>query len=243
MIIIPAIDLRQGRCVRLAQGDFNRTTVYAEDPLEVALLWRSKGARRLHVVDLDGSLTGEPRHREVIGRIVKETGLAVQVGGGIRDLATLEGYLSLGANWVILGTAVVEDPGFVRRACRLFPGRVILGVDAAAGMVALQGWTRQSSVAAVDLVRSFADEGAAAVVYTDILRDGMQSGVNAEETGRFAEAVGIPVIASGGVAGIEDLRRLLEVQHKGVTGVIVGRALYSGALALEEGIALLEERG
>lgn len=243
MIIIPAIDLRQGRCVRLAQGDFNRTTVYSEDPLETAFLWKEKGARRLHVVDLDGSLAGEPRHREVIAGIVRETGLPIQVGGGIRDVAAAEGYLSQGVSWVILGTAALQDPRFVREACRLFPGRVILGVDAAGGRVAVQGWTRRSDVAAVELIKSFVEDGPAAVVYTDIVRDGMGTGVNVEETGRLAEVTGIPVIASGGVAGIEDLRRLRQVEDKGVIGVIVGRALYSGALSLEEGIALLGEEG
>lgn len=237
MIIIPAIDLRGGRCVRLLQGDFERMTVYSDDPVAMALTWRSGGAQRLHLVDLDGSLAGTPLNRTVVGRIVHEVGLPVQVGGGIRDLKTLEAYLEMGVRWVIIGTAALRDPGFVRNACRLFPGRVILGIDAAGGRVAVQGWTEKTAETAVALASRLADAGPAAIVYTDIARDGMQTGVNVEATGALAAAVGIPVIASGGVAGLADVDRLLTVEGLGVMGMIVGKALYTGALSLPEAIA------
>lgn len=237
MIIIPAIDLRGGRCVRLLQGDFERMTVYSDDPVAMALTWRTGGAKRLHLVDLDGSLAGTPLNREVVGRIVREVGLPVQVGGGIRDLQALEAYLAMGVRWVIIGTAALRDPAFVRNACRLFPGHIILGIDAADGHVAVQGWTEKTAETAVALASRLADAGPAAIVYTDIARDGMQTGVNVEATGALAAAVGIPVIASGGVADLTDVDRLLTVEGLGVMGMIVGKALYTGALVLSEAIS------
>ena len=236
MIIIPAIDLRDGRCVRLAQGDFGRMTVYADDPVQVACVWKSQGGERLHVVDLDGSLAGVPRNETVIRNIVAETGLPVQVGGGIRDMKTVESYLAMGVRWVIIGTAALRDPGFVRQACRIFPGQVILGIDADSGRVAVQGWTEKTTETAVALALRFKEAGPAAIVYTDIQRDGMENGVNLEATGRLAETVGIPVIASGGVAGMGDIEKLMTVEKHGVMGVIVGKALYTGALLLPEAI-------
>jgi phosphoribosylformimino-5-aminoimidazole carboxamide ribotide isomerase len=236
MIIIPAIDLREGRCVRLAQGDFGRMTVYADDPVETACVWKSGGGERLHVVDLDGSLAGAPRNEAVIRNIVKETGLPVQVGGGIRDMKTVASYLGMGIRWVIIGTAALRDPAFVREACRVFPDQVILGIDADGGRVAVQGWTEKTTEEAIALACRFAEVRPAAIVYTDIKRDGMETGVNAEVTGELAEAVGIPVIASGGVSGIQDIERLMTVEHQGVIGVVVGKALYTGALSLREAI-------
>jgi len=242
MIMIPAIDLRGGRCVRLLQGDFDRMTVYSDDPVAMAQTWRSGGARRLHLVDLDGSLAGTPLNKAVVRRIVQEVGLPVQVGGGIRELRSLEAYLEMGVRWVIIGTAALRDPAFVRQACRLFPGRIILGIDAADGRVAVQGWTEKTEETAVALANRLAQAGPAAIVYTDIARDGMQTGVNVEATGALAEASGIPVIASGGVAGLDDIDRLLTVEHLGVMGMIVGKALYAGSLSLPEAIARAEGR-
>ncbi len=237
MLIIPAIDLKEGRCVRLSQGDFGRSTVYGEDPVAMASLWKARGAERLHVVDLDGSLAGLPRHTAVIRAIVEETGLPLQVGGGIREMKTVEAYLGLGARWVIVGTAALRDPAFVREACREFPGQVILGIDATGGRVAIQGWTEKTTQTAVELAQRFADSGPAALVYTDIARDGMETGVNVEGTAELAQAAGLPVIASGGVSGIGDIRKLMAAEDRGIFGVITGKALYTGALSLEEAIA------
>lgn len=223
--------------MRLAQGDFGRATVYADDPAAMASAWKQQGAERLHVVDLDGSLAGVPRHEEAIRGIVHETGLPVQVGGGIRTMNTAEAYLRLGVRWVILGTAALSDPGFVREACRAFPGQVILGIDAAGGRVAVRGWTERTQETAAALALRFFDDRPAALVYTDIARDGMETGVNVSATGALADAVGIPVIASGGVSGIRDIRRLLPLEKRGVFGVIAGKALYTGALDLAEAMA------
>jgi phosphoribosylformimino-5-aminoimidazole carboxamide ribotide isomerase len=236
MIVIPAIDLKEGRCVRLIQGDFGRATVYADDPAAMAAVWKQRGAERLHVVDLDGSLAGAPRHEAVIREIVAGTGLPVQVGGGIRTMKTVEAYLRIGVRWVILGTAALSDPGFVREACRAFPDRVILGIDAAGGRVAVRGWTERTEETAAALALRFVEDRPAALVYTDIARDGMETGVNVKATGALAEAAGIPVIASGGVSGIRDIERLLPLEKRGVVGVIAGKALYTGALSLAEAI-------
>lgn len=237
MIVIPAIDLKDGRCVRLIQGDFGRTTVYADDPAVMASIWKERGAERLHLVDLDGSLAGFPRHEEVIRRIVTETGLPVQVGGGIRTMKTVETYFHGGVRWVILGTAALSDPRFVREACRTFPGQVILGIDAVGGRVAVRGWTEKTEETAAALALRFVDDRPAALVYTDIARDGMETGVNVEATGALAEAVGIPVIASGGVSGIRDIEKLMQLEKQGIIGVIAGKALYTGALSLPAAIA------
>ena len=236
MIIIPAIDLKDGRCVRLLQGDFGRATVYGDDPAGMASLWKARGAERLHVVDLDGSRAGAPRHAEAIRAIVTETGLPVEVGGGIRDMQTVEAYLGMGVRWVILGTAALNDPGFVREACLAFPAQVILGIDAVGGRVAVRGWTEKTEETAVDTALRYVEDRPAALIYTDIIRDGMETGVNVEATGAVAKAVGIPVIASGGVSGIRDIERLIPLETQGVIGVIVGKALYTGALSLAEAI-------
>jgi len=242
MIVIPAIDLRKGRCVRLSQGDFNRVSVYEGEPATVAALWKEKGAERLHVVDLDGSLEGSPRQRQVISAIVAATGLPVEVGGGIRNRETVEGYLKAGVRWVILGTAAFADPAFVKEACRAYPGQVILGIDAAGGKAAVHGWTRQTQITPEELALRFAEDSPAAVIFTDISRDGMETGLNRESTAALAMKIGIPVIASGGVAGIDDIEKLLPLEESGIIGVVVGKALYTGALALEEAIACTRKK-
>jgi phosphoribosylformimino-5-aminoimidazole carboxamide ribotide isomerase len=232
VIVIPAIDLKDGKCVRLAQGDFQRITVYSEDPVEIAERWRTQGAQRIHVVDLDGSLAGSPRNRAVILEMVKAIPIPVEVGGGIRDMNTVEYYIRHGVQWVILGTAALKNEAFVRDACRQFSGRIIIGIDARDGMVAVQGWTEKTSEPAADIARRYEGHEPAAIVYTDIRRDGMETGVNIGATRSLAEAVSIPVIASGGVAGLGDIEQVMNLEPTGVMGVIVGKALYTGGLSL-----------
>jgi phosphoribosylformimino-5-aminoimidazole carboxamide ribotide isomerase len=236
MIVIPAIDLKDGKCVRLAQGDFDRVTVYADDPAAMALNWQEQGAMRLHLVDLDGSLAGIPKNSTPIKDILGAVSIPVQVGGGIRNRETIENYFALGVAYVILGTAALRDEQFVREACRAYEGRIILGIDASDGKVAIQGWTENTSASPVSLAQRFADEGLAAIIYTDIKRDGVGTGVNIESTKHLAQAVDIPVIASGGVAGVADITRVREIEEFGVFGVIVGKALYAGALSLAEAL-------
>lgn len=236
MIVIPAIDLKAGRCVRLSQGDFNRVDAYGKDPVAMALFWKEKGAERLHVVDLDGSLEGQPKQKDIIAEIISQTGLLTEVGGGIRNMKSVEEYLKGGVRWVILGTAAFKDPSFVKEACKQFPGQIILGIDASEGTVAVNGWTKKTGETPADLALRFAADNLAAVIYTDILRDGMESGLNREATVALAKAVRIPVIASGGVAGLGDIEQLLPLEKSGIIGVIVGKALYTGALSLSEAI-------
>lgn len=236
MIVIPAIDLKDGRCVRLAQGDFRRVTVYGEDPVVMARHWAAKGAERIHLVDLDGSLAGAPRNGDSVAAVVAAVDIPVELGGGIRDMRTVRDYLEMGVQWVILGTAALRDEAFVWEACETFPGRVILGIDARDGRVAVSAWKEETPVTASELVQRYARCSVAAVVYTDIARDGMETGVNIEATRRLAGESAIPVIASGGVSGIGDIEKLLPLEAEGVVGVIAGRALYTGSLDLEEAI-------
>jgi phosphoribosylformimino-5-aminoimidazole carboxamide ribotide isomerase len=236
VIIIPAIDLKGGQCVRLAQGDFQRVTVYGDHPAEVAKLWQQKGAERIHVVDLEGSLEGSPRNRTAVEDIIREVNIPVELGGGIRDMATIEAYVRMGIRWVILGTAAVRNESFAREACQTFGDSIILGIDAADGRVAVQGWTEQTALSAVDLARRYEIYDVAAIVYTDIKRDGMETGVNIEATKSLAQAVRVPIIASGGVSGLRDIEQLAAIESFGVMGVIAGRSLYTGALSLEEAI-------
>jgi phosphoribosylformimino-5-aminoimidazole carboxamide ribotide isomerase len=238
LIIIPAIDVKDGQCVRLAQGDFRRVTVYSDNPVEIAKMWQAHGATRIHVVDLDGSLAGSPRNREVIRKIVEGVKVPVQVGGGIRDMHTIDAYLAIGVRWVIIGTMVLKNETFVKEACDRFRGNIILGIDANDGKVAVQGWTEQTSETVIDIARRFEGYGVDAIVYTDIKRDGMETGPNVEATKTLAQSVNIPVIASGGVSSVQDIRRILDVEMFGVTGVIIGKALYSGAVSLREAIRL-----
>jgi phosphoribosylformimino-5-aminoimidazole carboxamide ribotide isomerase len=236
MLVIPAVDLKDGKCVRLVQGRMDQETVYAEDPVEMAGHWVSEGAERLHVVDLNGAVTGMPVHRSLIEEIVRSVPIPVEVGGGIRDRETIDHYLSTGVKWVILGTVAFQNPTLIQEACRQFPGRVILGLDAKRGRVAIQGWKETVSLAAADLVRQFEGTGLSAIIFTDIERDGMRTGVNWELTKTLAEGTSIPIIASGGISRLEEILHLKELESFGVTGVIVGRALYTGQVDLREAI-------
>jgi phosphoribosylformimino-5-aminoimidazole carboxamide ribotide isomerase len=234
LLIIPAIDIKNGQCVRLAQGDFDRVTVYADNPIDMALTWAQKGAQLIHIVDLDGSVAGLPRNAGIILGIVKKVNVPVQVGGGIRNMETIDYYLENGVASVILGTAALEDEELVRAAGKKYAGKIILGIDALDGQVAIQGWTQKTLQSAVELAARYENCGIKAIVYTDIKRDGMETGVNIEVTKALAMAVNIPVIASGGVATIADVEKLLAVKGCDISGVIIGRALYTGAISLEE---------
>ena len=238
MEVIPAIDLRVGRCVRLHQGDFQRETVFSDDPVAMALRWQEQGGPRLHVVDLDGAATGEPAHLEVISAIVAALGIPVQVGGGIRSAATARAWLDAGVERVVIGTAAVRDPEMVRDVCRDHGSeRVVVSVDAREGMVALQGWTEASEVSVLDLARRMGELGVARLLYTDIARDGMLTGPDLDTNARLVQETGMAVLASGGVSSVEDVRQLVPT---GVEGVIVGRALYTGAVRLPDAVAAAE---
>jgi phosphoribosylformimino-5-aminoimidazole carboxamide ribotide isomerase len=236
LVIIPAIDIKNGKCVRLAQGDFDRVTLYADNPVDMALAWAQKGAELIHVVDLDGSVEGSPRNEAVILDIVKKINIPIQVGGGIRDIKTIAFYLSSGISSVILGTAALQNEKIVRDAGKAFPNKIILGIDALEGNVAINGWTQKTEQKAIDLAQRFDNCGLRAIVYTDIKRDGMETGVNVEATKTLAAAINIPVIASGGVASISDVQKLREIEDCGIYGVIIGRALYTGKISLEAAI-------
>lgn len=242
MIVIPAVDLKDGRCVRLSQGRMDQESVYSEHPVEMAEQWESKGAERLHVVDLNGAVTGKPVHRTLIKEIVRSVRIPVEVGGGIRDLTTIEDYLASGVKWVVLGTTAFQNSSLVEEACRKFPGRMILGIDARGGKVAIQGWNEVVSLEAIDLAKQYEGMGLSAIIFTDIEKDGMGTGLNFQSTKSLARSTSIPVIASGGVARMEDIERLLELEQDGVVGVIVGRALYTGSLDLAEAIRIEKER-
>lgn len=233
--VIPAIDLRGGRCVRLRQGRPEAETVFGDDPVAMARRWVAEGAHRLHVVDLDGAFAGRPVQTALIRALIDAAGVAVEVGGGLRDLDAVEAVLAAGARWAVLGTRAALDPAFLGAACDRFPDQVIVAVDAADGQVAVDGWTRLLELPAVTLARDAAAAGAAALLYTDIVRDGTQEGPNLWSAARVAEAAGIPVLASGGVGSLDDIRQLARVP--GVAGVIVGRALYSGAVDLRRALA------
>lgn len=232
MLLIPAIDLKDGSCVRLKQGEMDDATVFSEDPGAMARHWVDQGARRLHLVDLNGAFAGRPKNQAAIRAIVSEVGddLPVQLGGGIRDLDTIEHYLDNGITYVIIGTAAVKNPGFLQDACTAFPGHIIVGLDAKDGKVATDGWSKLTGHDVVDLARKFEDYGVEGVIYTDIGRDGMLSGVNVEATVRLAQALRIPVIASGGIANLTDIDALCAVEDEGVMGAITGRAIYEGTL-------------
>ncbi|HOW57135.1 MAG TPA: 1-(5-phosphoribosyl)-5-[(5-phosphoribosylamino)methylideneamino]imidazole-4-carboxamide isomerase [Smithellaceae bacterium] len=236
MVIIPAIDIKEGKCVRLAQGDFNRVTVYGDDPVRMAKLWAASGAELIHIVDLDGSVAGLPRNAAIVLDIAKKVKVPVQIGGGIRNMETIAYYLNNGIASVIMGTAALQDEKFVKTAGKAYAGRIILGIDALDGQVAIRGWTQKTSETAIELACRYSGCGIKAIVYTDIKRDGMETGVNIEATQALATAVDIPVIASGGVAGIGDIDKLLAVENTIIYGVIIGRALYNGAISLSEAI-------
>lgn len=238
MIVIPAIDLKDGRCVRLEQGLMERDTVFCDSPAQQAREWQEQGAELLHIVDLNGAFAGEPKNRGSIEEIVRNITIPAQLGGGIRDLPTIAAYLELGISRVILGTAAQRNPELVREACRLFPGRIVVGIDARNGMVAVQGWAEVTGVAAVEMARKFEGFGVSAIIYTDIARDGMLGGPNLDATRELAESVRIPVIASGGVSRLQDIEDLMAIEQSGVVGVITGKAIYTGAIRLPEAIEL-----
>ncbi|MEZ5435204.1 MAG: 1-(5-phosphoribosyl)-5-[(5-phosphoribosylamino)methylideneamino]imidazole-4-carboxamide isomerase [Pseudomonadales bacterium] len=235
MLIIPAIDLKDGQCVRLKQGRMDNSTVFGSDPVAMAKRWVDAGARRLHLVDLNGAFAGQPVNGEAVKAIARANpALPIQIGGGIRNADIIEAYLSAGVSYVIIGTKAVKEPQFVAEMCKQFAGKIIVGIDAQDGMVATDGWAEISAVKAVDLAKQFADAGVSSIVYTDIARDGMMQGVNVEATAQLAEACGIPVIASGGVTNMDDIHALKAVAARGVLGAITGRAIYEGTLDLAE---------
>lgn len=235
MLVIPAIDLKDGECVRLKQGRMEDSTVFGSDPVNMAKRWVDAGARRLHLVDLNGAFAGQPINGEAVKAIARAyPTLPIQIGGGIRSAEIIEAYLSAGVSFVIIGTKAVKEPAFVTDMCRQFPGKIIVGIDAQDGLVATDGWAEVSNVLAVDLARRFAHDGVSAIVYTDIARDGMMQGVNVSATVSLAEACGIPVIASGGVTNMDDIRALKAVAARGILGAITGRAIYEGTLDLQQ---------
>ena len=235
MLMIPAIDMKDGQCVRLRQGEMGDATVYGSDPVEMAARWVEQGARRLHLVDLNGAFDGKPVNGEAVMAIAKAyPDLPIQIGGGIRSLDTIEQYLDAGVNYVIIGTKAVKEPAFVTEACKAFPGAVIVGLDAKNGLVATDGWAEVSDIQATELAKRYEQDGVSSIVYTDIARDGMMQGVNIDATVAMAQASGLKVIASGGVTNMDDIRALKAVADAGILGAITGRAIYEGELDLAE---------
>jgi len=243
MMIIPAVDIKDGRCVRLLQGEMDKETVFSNDPAAMARRWQAMGAELIHLVDLNGAIDKKPRNLSVIEAILAAIRVPVQLGGGIRDMTTIETYLDKGVARIVLGTEAIRNPDLVIQAARAFPGCIVVGIDARDGYVAIEGWTETTGTTAIDLARRFEDIGIAAINFTDIHRDGMQSGPNIEATRRLAEAISIPVVASGGVSTIHDIQNLLPLEAIGVQGIITGKALYSGSLDLKAAIALAGTAG
>lgn len=238
MLIIPAIDLKEGKCVRLRQGRMEEDTVFSDNPLKTVERWVDAGARRMHIIDLDGAMAGKPRNAEVIHSIVEAfPDLAIQVGGGIRDEDTVQEYLDAGVRYVIIGTKAISEPHFVNDLCLSFPGHVIVGLDAKNGKVAIDGWSKLSNHDVIDMAQHFERDGVEAIIYTDISRDGMMTGVNVESTVALAQSIRVPVFASGGVSTMKDLDALAKVEDEGVVGVIVGRAIYEGGIDLAKAFA------
>lgn len=234
MIIIPAVDIKGGRCVRLEQGLMDRETIFSDYPQEMALQWERRGAKRLHLVDLDGAVQGIPYNKKVVRSVVDTVSIPVQLGGGIRDLDAIEEYINLGVDQVIIGTAAFKDPDLVRMACKRYPGRIMVGIDSRDNYVSVEGWTEHTSTTAIDLGKRCEDMGINGIVYTDIKRDGMKTGPDIDAIRKFAAAMNVPVIVAGGISSIKDVENLAELEEDGVTGIIVGRALYDGSVALEE---------
>ncbi|HSP50344.1 MAG TPA: 1-(5-phosphoribosyl)-5-[(5-phosphoribosylamino)methylideneamino]imidazole-4-carboxamide isomerase [Pseudolabrys sp.] len=241
MILFPAIDLKEGLAVRLEQGDMARATIFHRDPAAQAQAFELQGFRHLHVVDLDGAFAGKPMNGDAVERILETVGLSVQLGGGIRDMATVDAWLDKGVNRVIIGTAAVRNPALVKDAAKKYPGKIAVGLDARDGKVAVQGWAEISELSALEIARRFEDAGVAAIIYTDVTRDGMLKGLNLDATIALADAVSIPVIASGGLASIEDIKALLEPRARKLEGAIAGRALYDGQLDAAEALKLIRD--
>jgi len=241
MILFPAIDLKEGLAVRLEQGDMARATVFHRDPAAQAQAFELQGFKHLHVVDLDGAFAGKPMNVTAVERILETVGLCVQLGGGIRDMATIDAWLDKGVNRVIIGTAAVRNPALVKDAAKKYPGKIAVGLDARDGKVAVQGWAEISELSALDIARRFEDAGVAAIIYTDVTRDGMLKGLNLDATIALAEAISIPVIASGGLASIEDIKALLQPRARKLEGAIAGRALYDGRLDVAEALKLIRD--
>ena len=243
MLLIPAIDLKDGQCVRLRQGLMEDATVFSDKPVDMAVHWVAQGARRLHLVDLNGAFAGKPKNLGAIKDILAAVSddVPVQLGGGIRDLDTIEKYLDLGLSYVIIGTAAINNPQFLRDACDAFPNQIIVGLDAKDGMVATDGWAKVTKYHVTEMGQRFADYGVNSIIYTDIGRDGMLSGVNIEATVKLAEAVSVPVIASGGLTNLDDIRALCEVESSGVEGAVTGRAIYEGAIDFKQAQELADE--
>jgi phosphoribosylformimino-5-aminoimidazole carboxamide ribotide isomerase len=243
MLIIPAVDIRGGQCVRLRQGRLDAETVFSDDPVAMGLRWQEAGASLLHVVDLDGAFTSQPQNLEVIGRLRRALSIPMELGGGLRTLKTMAAYADLGVDRLILGTVALKDPDLAARACAQFPGRIAFGLDARDGLLAVEGWTETSQKTALEVAQSLAPLKPAALIYTDISRDGVKKGVNLTATRALAAAVDLPVIASGGVSSLQDIEALLPLEQVGVVGVIVGRALYDGNLDLKEALELARKPG
>ena len=242
MLVIPAIDLKDGKCVRLRQGRMDDDTVFSDDPVAIAGKWKDAGARRLHLVDLNGAFDGKPVNGDVIKAIARAyPDLPIQIGGGIRDAVTIQAYLDAGVQYVILGTKAVTEPEFVTEACKQFPGHIIVGLDAKDGDVAIEGWAKLTGQNVIDMAKRFENDGVSAIVYTDIGRDGMMTGVNVDATVKLAQAISIPVVASGGVTNINDIKALCVVESKGITAAITGRAIYEGTLDFAEAQKLADE--
>lgn len=243
MQIIPAIDLKGGNCVRLQQGEMDKETRFSENPAEVARHWEALGASLLHIVDLDGAVGGKPHNEDAINQILKAVTIPLQLGGGIRSLKTIEHYLTLGLKRIVLGTVAHKQPELVEEACRKFPNQIVVGIDARDGRVAVEGWTETTTNRTLDLVKDLEEKGVAAIVFTDIKRDGMMGGPNVESTRELAEATRIPLIASGGVTTLDHIRALLTIESSGVEGIIIGRALYEKTIDLKEAIKLVNKKG
>jgi phosphoribosylformimino-5-aminoimidazole carboxamide ribotide isomerase len=243
MLIIPAIDLKDGHCVRLRQGSMADATVFSEDPAAMARHWIAQGARRLHLVDLNGAFAGKPKNEAAIKSVVRELGdeIPVQLGGGIRDLDTIERYIDDGVSYVIIGTAAVKTPGFLHDACYAFPGHIMVALDAKEGKVAVDGWSKMTGHDVIDLAKKFEDYGVEAIIFTDIGRDGMLTGVNVKATVDLARALTVPVIASGGITSLKDVEALCAVESEGISGAITGRAIYEGSLNFQEAQKLADK--
>ena len=241
MVIIPAVDIKDGKCVRLEQGLMHKETIFSENPEEIALEWERRGAERLHIVDLDGAVYGKPFNKKEIKKILDAVSVPVELGGGIRDLDTIEEYIDLGIDQIIIGTIAYKKLHLVEEACKRYPGKIIVSIDAKNNYVSVEGWTEPTSITAIDLAKRFENMGIAAFIYTDIQRDGMRSGPNIDGIRKFARSINVGVIAAGGVSSIKDIEDLLTLQKDGVSGIITGRALYDGSIALEEAIDIIDK--